>query len=184
MRGILLSAAALLVSGVWAIGPAAANAPQAEDAVSTIRRRYAAINRALPKYRVAKKELSGFSTEGGELVAYFDGPSIAKLVATHYGETGRSSEEFYYWEGRLIFVFRRQHTYDAPMSGKVSKTAEDRLYFRDGRLIRWVNERGRQVAPGGREYVEAQSRHADSSKLFLDGARSPRTTIEAPEPAP
>jgi len=178
--GIL--AALLASAGVASVAAAGGKAAASDEAVSVIRRRYAAINRGLPKYRVVKKELSGFSTEGGELVAYFDGATVAKLTATHYGETGRSLEEFYYWGGELIFVFRRRYTYDAPMSGKVSSTAEDRFYFKGGALIRWVDERARKVAPGGGEYVEAQARHLESSRLFLGAARSQNPTFEAPEP--
>jgi len=157
---------------------------QEGDAVSAIRRRYAAINRNLPKYRAVKKELSGYSTEGGELVAYFEGAAVVKIAATHLGETGRSFEELYYHEGKLIFVFRRLETYDEPMSGRVSKTAEDRFYFNGGRLIRWLDRRGRAVAQGGDEYLEEQARYLDNSRRFVEGARSRKPTIEAPEPAP
>jgi hypothetical protein len=45
---------------------------------------------------VVKKELSGFSTEGGELTAYFDGSKIVKISATYQGETGSAFEEFYF----------------------------------------------------------------------------------------
>ena len=179
-------AAVLLLSPNWTNGLTVtiSGGRQEGAAVSAIRRWYAAINRNLPKYRVVKKELSGFSTEGGELVAYFDGASVAKMAANHLGETGRSFEEFYYHDGKLIFVFRRQETYDEPMSGKVSKTAEDRFYFNDGRLIRWLDRRGRAVAPGSGEYLEAQARYLDSSRRFVEGARSQKSTVEAPEPAP
>ncbi len=187
MRRILISVVmVLLMSANWAGGLAVTTGSgrQEGDAVSAIRRRYAVINRNLPKYRVVKKELSGFSTEGGELVAYFDGPSVVKMAATHQGETGRSFEEYYYRDGKLIFVFRRQETYDEPMSGKVSKTAEDRFYFDEGRLIRWLDRRGRAVAPGSGKYLEAQGQYLDSSKRLVEGARSQKSTIEAPEPAP
>ena len=166
------------------VGRAPAINPQEKESISSIRERYAAINKNLAKYRVVKKELSGFSTEGGELVAYIDGASVVKMAATHLGETGRSSEEFYYRGGELLFVFYRRETYDAPMSGKVSKTAEERFYFAGGRLIRWLDSRGRAVAPGRGEYREAQARYLDSSRRFVEGALSPNSTIEAPEPAP
>lgn len=165
-------------------GRALANNPQEKESISSIRERYAAINKNLAKYRVVKKELSGFSAEGGELVAYIDGASVVKMAAAHLGETGRSSEEFYYRGGELVFVFYRRETYDAPMSGKVSKTEEERFYFAGGRLIRWLDSRGRAVAPGRGEYREAQSRYLDSSRRFVEGALSPSSTIEAPEPAP
>ena len=165
-------------------GQASANIPQGKESISSIRERYAAINKNLSKYRVVKKELSGFSTDGGELVANFAGESVVKIAATHQGETGRSLEAFYYRGGKLIFVFHRRETYDEPMSGKVSKTAEERFYFADGRLIRWLDNRGRAVAPGRGEYREAQARYLDSSRRFVEGALSPNSTIEAPEPAP
>lgn len=165
-------------------GHASANNRQEKESITSIRERYAAVNKNLAKYRVVKKELSGFSTEGGELVAYFDGATVVKAVANHLGETGRSLEEFYYRGGKLIFVFSRRETYDAPMSGKVSKTEEERFYFADGRLIRWLDNRGRVVPPGRGEYREAQARYLDSSRRFVEGALSPNPTIEAPEPAP
>jgi hypothetical protein len=165
-------------------GRAPANNLQGRDSISSIRGRYAAINRNLSKYRVVKKELSGFSTEGGELVAYVEGASVVKMAATHMGETGRSLEEFYYRDGELIFVFYRRETYDAPMSGRVSKTAEERFYFADGRLIRWLDSRGRAVASARGEYREAQARYLGSSRRFVEGALSRNSTIEAPEPAP
>lgn len=165
-------------------GQASANNHQEKESISSIRERYAAVNKNLSKYRVVKKELSGFSTEGGELVAYFDGAAVVKMAATHLGETGRSLEEFYYRDGELVFVFYRRETYDTPMSGRVSKTAEERFYFAGGRLIRWLDSRGRSVAPGRGEYHEAQARYLDGSKRFVEGAHSPNSTIEAPEPTP
>lgn len=187
MRRILISALALLLLSLDCAGalPAQTKGGAREDGVvASIRKRYAAINRDLPKYRAVKKELSGFSAEGGELVAYFDGAAVKKMSAVSYGETGRALEEFYYWDGKLIFVFRKRDTYDAPMSGKVSKTAEDRFYFNDGVLVRWVDKRGSVVAPGGRQYLEAQARNADASKQLLDAARSPEPTLEAPNTNP
>lgn len=185
-RDIISGLVALLALLGCAVGTGATakDGPRTEDAISAIRRQYAAINRRLSKYRVVKKELSGFSTEGGELVAYLDGAAVVKMKANHQGETGHSSDEFYFRDGKLIFVFHRLETYDEPMSGKVVKTEEERFYFRGGRLIRWIDARARQVRPGGGEYLEAQARYLDYSKRFADGARSQKDTVEAPESAP
>ena len=190
-RGLMKKALLVFVVSLFALsgpesvaGQASGNNQQEKEAVASIRERYAAVNKNLAKYRVVKKELSGFSTEGGELVAYFEGASVVKIAATHMGETGRSLEEFYYRGGELVFVFHRRETYDAPMSGKVSKTAEERFYFAGGRLIRWLDGRGRAVAPGRGEFREAQARYLDGSRLFVEGARSKNATIEAPEPTP
>jgi hypothetical protein len=154
-----------------------------EEPILSIRRQYASINRSLKKYRVVKKDLSGFSTEGGELTAYFDGAAIVKIAVINYGETNNFFEEFYYSKEKLIFVYRKQEIYDKPMS-KVSKRKENRFYFNDDKLIRWVDENGKQVAPGNSLYPERRTHYLNISRLFIEGARSLTPMIEAPERNP
>jgi serine/threonine-protein kinase len=186
MKKILLIAMAALFipSGSVTISSTPpANNLQATDAISTIRRRYAAINKNLAQYKVVKKELAGFSTEGGELTAYFDGATIVKIAATFNGETNSFFEEFYYSNGKLIFVYRKQEIYDEPMT-KVVKTKENRFYFNDGELIKWINENGKQVAASNSKYTARQIHYLGNSKLFTDGILSPNPIIEAPERNP
>ena len=155
------------------------SATQNADPIASIRQHYAQINRNSRLYRKVKKELSGFSGEGGELLAYFHGPSIMKMAATFYGETGKATEEYYYWDGKLIFVQNIDYRYDKPLSGKVVKTTENRFYFNDDKLIRWIDENGKQVASDKSEYQEKQKEYLETSKQFSDGARSKDPTIES-----
>jgi hypothetical protein len=150
------------------------------DPIPQIRSHYASINKLLPKFKKVKKELSGFSTEGGELTAYFDGPAVAKMVATYLGESGRATEEFYFWNGDLIFVFRKESMYDKPLSGKIASSKESRFYFDKGRLVRWIDEKGKQVSPSSAEFTEKQDEHYKTSSTLVDGAKSTAKTIEAP----
>lgn len=184
-RILVLAIAALSIPyGSITVGSTpSASSFQATDAVSSIRQRYAAINKNLSKYKVVKKELAGFSTEGGELTAYFDGATIVKIAATNNGETNSYFEEFYYRDGKLIFVFRKQEIYNEPMT-KVARTKENRFYFNNDQLIRWINENGKQVAAGNSKYSETQVHYLDISKLFIAGLRSQEPTIEAPERNP
>lgn len=126
-----------------------------------------------------KKDLSGFSAEGGVLVAYFDGPNITKISATFYGESGKAAEEYYYWEGKLIFVLRTDYAYSKPLSGKVVRTEVSRFYFNNEKLIRWLDQNQKQVASETSEYREKQKEYLDNSKLFTEGARSTKQTIES-----
>jgi uncharacterized protein YxeA len=119
---------------------------QAEGQIQSIRQEYAKINRGLRKYRKVRKDLDGFSAEGGELVAYFQGPNIVKIAATFYGESGKALEEYYYRDGKLIFVFRKDFRYNRPLSGKVVSTAENRFYFDNETLIRWIDENGKTAS--------------------------------------
>jgi hypothetical protein len=184
-RALIITVASLIVLSGWAhvAGPASANSPQEKDAISAIRQRYADINKSLTKCKIVKKELSGFSTEGGELTAYFDGSAIVKIAVSNNGETNSFFEEFYYSKEKLIFVYRKQEIYDEPMA-KVVKTKENRFYFNDGELIRWVNENGKQVAASNSEYPEQRIHYLGLSRLLVEGARAPQPMIEAPERNP
>jgi len=153
--------------------------PQGDDAINSIRQHYAQINRSAGLYKKVKKALSGFSAEGGELVAYFHGPSVMKMIATYFGESGKASEEFYFWNGKLIFVLRTDFRYDKPLSGKVVKKTEDRFYFSNDKLIRWIDENGKEVASEKAEYAEKQKEYLESSKQLSDGARGKSSTIES-----
>lgn len=181
-RILIIAAAVLFISSGWMYSqtPTTANGLQENSAISSIRQRYATINKNLAKYKAVKKELSGFSTEGGELTAYFDGSSIVKISTVYYGESGRASEEFYYWNDKLIFVFRKDQSYSKPLSGKVVKTTENRFYFEDDKLIRWLDETSKQVARSNDKYLEMQNRYLANARLFADGARSQESMIEAP----
>ena len=168
-------AVVIVLFGVLASYEAKAQDP---DAIQAIRQQYAAINRGAAKYKKVKKELLGFSAEGGELVAYFSGPSIVKITATFYGEMGRATDEFYYSNDKLIFVFRKHSHYGAPLSGKVVRTTENRYYFKDDKLIRWIGEDGKQVSSSAPEFSQGEARVLASSKQFTEGARSTNPTIE------
>ena len=151
---------------------------QGPDSIQTIRQQYAAINRNAARYKKVKKQLLGFSAEGGELVAFIQGPSIVKITATFYGEMGRARDEYYYSNNKLIFIYRRQSHYNSPLTGKVVRTTENRYYFKDDKLIKWIGEDGKQVATSAPEFGQAEGRLLASSKQFIDGARSKNPTIE------
>lgn len=172
---ILLSTALMNIAGHLSI----AASPQTEEPIASIRQHYTEINRAAARYRKVKKDLAGFSAEGGQLVAYLAGPNIMKMAAIFYGETGRTSEDYYYWENKLIFVLRTTYHYSKPLSGKVVKTEMNRFYFNDDKLIRWIDENGKQVASDTGEYQDRQKEYLDNSKEFTDGVRSKKPTIES-----
>ena len=172
----LLIAVLILISLTGAL---ALTTPQSETDIQSIRQSYAAINRKQARYRKVKKELSGFSAEGGVLTAYFDGQNIVKMLATYYGEMGRTNEEFYYRDGKLIFVLRTELNYNRPLSGKVVSRKVSRFYFHDDKLIRWIDESGKTMASDSAEYQEQEKDNLNTSKTLIEGARSSNKTIES-----
>ena len=153
--------------------------PQKSDPIPAIRRDYAPINKRAPRLRKVKKQLSGFSLEGGELTAYFDGPNVVKIVANHFGEGGGTLEEYYYRNGKLIFVYEKITHYDAPTSGRVASWSQNRYYFDNDKLIRWIDENTR-TATDTSVIESKQAEYLGNSKLFTDAARSKKSTVEAP----
>jgi hypothetical protein len=174
----LAMSVALIVLGSVVISPALAK-PQAADPIPSIRQQDAAINKRAPRLRKVKKDLSGFSTEGGELVAYFDGKAIVKMMATYYGETGRTVEEFYCRDGKLIFAFRKVLRYSEPLSGKVVSTSVERFYFQDDQLIRWLDTDNKPVETSNPDYAAKQADYLEYSSKFQSAARSRARTLEA-----
>lgn len=168
--------AAFLPVGLVSIASAS---PQTEDSINAIRQQYAAINKRVGKYRKVKKRLSGFSLEGGELTAYFQGPAIIKIVAMHFGEGGRTLEEYYYRDGKLIFVFEKVFQYDRPLSGKVVSTVENRFYYDNEKLIRWLDEKGQPAAVDAEHRALKSNEWLANSTRFIMAARSKKPTIEA-----
>lgn len=153
---------------------------QTKDPILSIRQQYAAINKRTSRYRTVKKPLTGFSLEGGEMTAYFDGPLIVKITATHFGELGRTVEEYYFQQGKLIFVFEKVFVYNRPLSGKVVSSEESRFYFQDGKMIRWLEPNGKRSIADAEEYALKEREHLDISNLLTNGARSTFADVEAP----
>jgi hypothetical protein len=158
IRALVLAFALALTS----VGAAAQN-----DPISEIRREYALIERELPGYEHSRIELEGFSAEGGTMDVFRDGGGPRKLFATHYGETGRAFESYYYREGALFFVLRVTERYDAPLSGRVVEHTEERFYFAGDSLIRRLDSRGRPAAVEGAEAARESGELLDQAHRLM-----------------
>ena len=149
---VLVAVATLLWLG-QPLAPGLLAGSTLNEEVKTIRSRYDAVDKDLSHCKQIKRDLPDESTEGGELTAYFSGQSLRKLVAKFYGETGQAREEYYFWEDRLFFVLRVESRYDKPLSGKVTTRSEERFYFADDALIRWLDPEKKE-APAGPAFLE------------------------------
>lgn len=132
----------------WPLAPGALAGPTVDEQVKTIRSRYEAVDKSLSSCKQVKRNLPGESAEGGELTAYFSDHALRKLAAKFYGETGQALEEYYFWDSRLFFVLRVESRYDKPLSGKVKNKSEERFYFADDALIRWLDPRKKEIPAG------------------------------------
>ncbi|HEU4455018.1 MAG TPA: hypothetical protein VFR81_18285 [Longimicrobium sp.] len=72
--------------------------------ISRIRGLFTEIEREAPTYRRTTRELQGYSLEGGELVGFYRGSELRKLATHHFGESGEATEEYYFSDGRPVFI--------------------------------------------------------------------------------
>lgn len=124
------------------------------ERLKPIRANFNRINEITEWTSVDKRKLNQ-STEGGAATYYFLQDTLLKVVAIHFGETGKSIQEFYTKNGQLSFVFEQQYQYNRPMTWDStamqenndtetfdidkSEIIEDRSYFENGILIRQIN---------------------------------------------
>ena len=102
-------------------------------------------------------DLVGLSTEGGELIALVDGIDLRKAKVTFYGEMGKRIDEYYFENGSLFFLFQQVLSYDKPVyleGSKIISTEEDRYYFHEDLLIRWIDRKNDIVDPNSEEAIK------------------------------
>ena len=143
-----------------------------DSGILEIRREYKTIRDALPSLSKAELELSGYSAEGGRATAYRDGRKNIRLIRVElYGESGKVFQEFYYRNGSLIFAFYESHRYNVPFyvtpeaakdaggvafDPKKTEITEDRYYFENGKLLRWIDENKKDVSTTSKEFKESE----------------------------
>jgi len=125
--------------------------------VRNIRAEYQKINSS--RLRVVDAEPQEESSEGGEVKKYYEGKGLRKIVTDYMGAIGRSVREYYFSGEELCFVYTVDYTYDRPMSGHVIKKEENRYYFHHGRLIRWIDGKGK---------IKDKSLYADKASEILN----------------
>ena len=149
---------------VIAAATRAAADPSVEDEIKVIRARYAEIERGLKDCRQVKRDLPEESTEGGQLTAYLKDSSVRKLSANFFGEMGRTLMEYYFWDNQLIFVLRVESRYTKILSGVVKSKTEERFYFADDSLIRWLDAQKKDVTASAEKAARERHLLADAKK--------------------
>ena len=75
------------------------------------------------------------STDGGEVLFFEDSSQLEKVVARHYGESGKNIDEFYLENNQLSFVLEKDFHYNRPyyMDSLKAKELGDTEYFDDSK---------------------------------------------------
>lgn len=120
-----------------------ARADWVEDSVTQIRERYNEIEAASLRADTLNFEATD-GPEAGHLTRYYRGQELVKAVLSYsLGDHGGAEESYYYSQGQLCFVFASSsswrftgRTLANGESETTDESSEQRIYFRDGQMIR------------------------------------------------
>lgn len=150
-----------------------ANTSDSTDTIiHTISKKVQRINDSLKAYTTVEKDVYDESTEGGVLIAYYDhSKKLKKIAATYYGEMGKAEIDYYFVDKKVLFVLKREYTYDKPMYIEGSQTVSvqtSEYYFANNRMIRWKNYNNELVAPNSDEFIQEEKQRLEDAKNILN----------------
>lgn len=143
----------------------------AQEDTAMHRKVYAEINAASRKMKELKASLDvdGLTFE---LNGWKDDSGLRKVVARVPGEDGDGSEEYYWKDGELIFVFR--HYEAAAEDGKKGAQMEDRFYLRDGKMFKWLGADKQAISPESEDFALEAERLVELSGQFAAALEDPK----------
>ena len=178
---MLAIAFAVLIAG--AAGKTAIEAPT-NDAIKHIKEVFKKTNEQPSRLKKTTVMVGGESSEGTGVDVFRDGAVVKKIVVASYGEMGKALSEYYFENDRLIFHFKQVIQYDGMMTeiadGKTLKetvTEEERLYFSDGKTIRFLSFKDKIPTTDDR-FAQQSSRALDAAAGYLLLAQ---TAAKAPQ---
>jgi hypothetical protein len=116
-----------------------------------------------------KSELSRASqpaSEGSKAYVYRKNGKVLIIDESYFADMGQATWSYYFDSGHLFFILESETHYAYPITvnaeerkklgGGEDKTTENRYYFKQGKLIRWLE--GRRIVPVRGEKFREQSK--------------------------
>ncbi len=162
---------AIAFLSLFQIGILIVTAQTEEELVLKIREQFKTTNANLNAYEKIEKDIYSESTEGGTIRVYHIDGETVMMHCEFYGEGGNMMEEYYFWNSELYFVYTVQELYDRPVymeGSKVSEKIENRYYFNNGKMIRWLDRNKQKVNKYADEFREAENHLLNESVRLID----------------
>ena len=143
---------------------AAAVCQKTEATVKHIRQRYDHIQKNISSYDTLHADVWGSSAEGGEVRGYYDkNKKLVMMDEWLLGETGKTNIKYYLDNEKVVFVLETRYRYNRPLDydsvvakahgdtaffdPRKTRTEENRYYFDNKMLIRWLDETKNEIDP-------------------------------------
>lgn len=141
----------------------------ADDRIKAIDAYVANVEAKLPGLSLREKILKPEDLKGvtevslEKLHAYYEGQSIKRLKTYPKGGS-RKTEEFYFYNDKLIFVFVEPE--GEGKKGHVPGAKGDRLYFDNNGLVAWFGEDAKRKDPAGSEFKTKSNKMVAEAAAF------------------
>ena len=172
----LLIISFLLLSGIKGFGQ------NNDEIVKDINIKYKTTQENLNSFDTIIVPIIGKSTEGSELMGFYDKDDLIFMTIVHYGERGKRSKEYLYANRKLCYVEDTYYSYNRPIYSdeKMAKENNDTISF-DSKKTE-INEHGRYYFKSEKlvEWKLINGRFADK-KLAIFKNREIAIQIEAKE---
>jgi len=141
------------------------------DPIKEIKDEFSLINKKLKDYKLVEKEANEESTEGGSMKGYYENEQLRLLHCEFFGEMGKITEDYYYKDNQLFFVYTIKTDYSAPIYVEESTeiaTEENRYYIDNEKLIRWLGKDKKEVKNGSEAFKMAELNIKTESNRVLN----------------
>ncbi len=123
-----------------------------------------------------------YSTEGGRITVFLSKKKFKKISAVYLGETNKYQVDFYFKDGKVFFIYQVRTIYNAPIyitkpeaekqgieafNPEKSKVQATRYYYKDGKLIRFINEKNKKINVDDKSVKEKSKAVKEELKRIL-----------------
>ena len=137
-----------------------------DQIIKDIRAHYYRTNKIIDELDLDQREIPGSSDQPqGLLKVYSDMGFPKKIVVDLKGDKTRVVEEYYYFDHVLLFCFRLTIPNDP--QGSSGPPREDRFYFHQDRMIRWLDHAKKEVPSTDAAFPAEQQKILSSSARYL-----------------
>jgi hypothetical protein len=157
---------------------------QADTAAA--RQLFSDINKRLPQLDqvsfISKRPGVSYKAEGR---AWSDAGTIVKIEIIERDDSGDVVSEFYFSNSTLVFVYEAIKGFaDSGNTNKQITKLEERYYFRDGKLFKWISGMAKDQSDnpvGNADFADAGKSRLAAANTFIAAARKAHLAKNAPK---
>jgi hypothetical protein len=118
--------------------------PGENKLILDIRKKFNTVESNIKTYKIRECEME--EGDPSTLKGYYQGSELMKIYYQTGDNMGNSEESYYFWKGKLFFAYIvTVCNIQVPGNSCKSPGTEDRYYFHNSKLIRWIDSDRKKI---------------------------------------